>query len=77
MRNSTKEKVGNVLRFIAAIFVIFSMTVQGLAQSWLWFLTLVIFLVAWIILERYLEEIDHRKFWQDIAKRQSVRQREN
>jgi uncharacterized membrane protein len=66
-----------IFRPLAAIFVIAGMTIQGLAQSWLWFITLTVFLFAWIFLEKYLEEKKNCEFWQDISERQYNRHREN
>ena len=65
-----------IFRWCGATFVIFSMMFQGLAESWLWMISLILFLFAWYYFEKWLDEVEHREFWQDIAKKQSVRQRE-
>ena len=66
-----------IFRFIGATLVIFSMMSLGLTQSMWWLITLIIFLIAWLYYEKYLEEIEHREFWQGIAMEQSSRHLKN
>ena len=66
-----------IFRFVGSVVVIFSMMFHGLTQSWWWLITITIFMIGWFCYEKYLEEVEHREFWQDIAKEQSSRHLKN